>query len=447
MRVFDLEPRVESLLAAAARGGVEAELYIQERRTVTQVMGQQGTERCLASEDRGAGIRAAARGRIGFAYTNDLSEEGLLACLEQASRGLAYGRPGQLPADRGPGSEVPGIADPRLLQYRAAEGQALLEAAAARLAGGAHGVQLLEAVLTTAYQRTYIASTTGIRAPEVGTWANLSVRAAASRNGKIGIGWRRQSVRTLAELSPQEVAGEAEAQALSGLEDGPAGQGRMPVILEPFPFASLLATTLGSGLVEGTRLPLVEREGRVASALFSLTDNGRLPGGLASRAADEEGIPTRETALIDGGRLVGCLRGSDRPDATGSARRRCVRWNTFLEPTGAYAYEPEPGPSNLVVAAGPGSLEELIADTGEGLLVGGLIGVFATGPDISVTTSRAWKIQGGRIAHPVGRTMLAGNFFELLHNISGLANDVRPVDGDIVVVSPSVRMEDVMVVG
>jgi len=64
--------------------------------------------------------------------------------------------------------------------------------------------------------------------------------------------------------------------------------------------------------------------------------------------------------------------------------------------------------------------------------------------EFSVVATPAWKIEKGRIAYAVRGAMLAGNIFDVLKNISELANNERKT-GELV--APWVRVENVKVIG
>jgi PmbA protein len=64
--------------------------------------------------------------------------------------------------------------------------------------------------------------------------------------------------------------------------------------------------------------------------------------------------------------------------------------------------------------------------------------------EFSVVATPAWKIRKGEIAHPTRGVMLAGNIFEVLKNVSVIANNERQM-GQLV--APWVLVENVRVIG
>ncbi|MDH5460273.1 MAG: metallopeptidase TldD-related protein, partial [Candidatus Bathyarchaeota archaeon] len=64
--------------------------------------------------------------------------------------------------------------------------------------------------------------------------------------------------------------------------------------------------------------------------------------------------------------------------------------------------------------------------------------------EFSVVATPAWKIKNGEIAYATKGAMLAGNIFEVLTNVSALADNERKI-GQLV--APWVLVENVKVIG
>jgi TldD protein len=100
--------------------------------------------------------------------------------------------------------------------------------------------------------------------------------------------------------------------------------------------------------------------------IVNLTADALTPGALGSFGWDDEGVPACRTPLVESGRFVGYLTSRETAARLGLARSGgCVRaesWARFpIVRMVNVSLEPQPG--------GP-SLEELIADTDEGILLG-----------------------------------------------------------------------------
>jgi TldD protein len=145
---------------------------------------------------------------------------------------------------------------------------------------------------------------------------------------------------------------------------------------------------------------------RYGSQHVSLTADSLTPGGLGTFGWDDEGVAARKTPLVARGQHVGYLTSRESAARLGLPRSGgCVRaesWNRFpIVRMINVSLEPDP--------AGP-SLEELIADTRDGILLGAnrswsiddLRLNFQFGCEIG------WKIENGKRAHVVRNPLYTG---------------------------------------
>ena len=251
----------------------------------------------------------------------------------------------------------------------------------------------------------------------------------------------------------------AASRSLSGLED-PESVGRsagervvrrlgarpVPTCEVPVIFESRVAAGLLRNLLECVNGYALYRKasflaGRlgdaIASELVSVVDDGRRPGGLGSRPFDGEGLPTRRNVIIDAGRLESYLLDSYSARRLGASSTGSA---IPLGPTGAAA-----GPTNLWLEPGDASLEDLVADTGRGLLVTEMMGrgLNPVTGDYSRGAAGLW-IENGELTHAVQEVTVAGNLGEMLRSIDAIANDLQWLSS---VASPSLRVARMTVAG
>jgi PmbA protein len=157
---------------------------------------------------------------------------------------------------------------------------------------------------------------------------------------------------------------------------------------------------------------------RIASPLFTLIDDGRLPAGLGSKPFDGEGLPTRRNVLVDEGILQSWLLDS-------YSGRKLGLPSTGNASRGAGS-GPGVGATNLWLESGSGTLDELVADTERGLLVTELIGMGfnPTTGDYSRGASGLW-IEEGRIAYPVEEITIASNLLDMLQGIDAVGAELE----------------------
>jgi PmbA protein len=215
----------------------------------------------------------------------------------------------------------------------------------------------------------------------------------------------------------------------------------VPVIFDALTAASLWRQVAGlvSGyaVYRGTSFLAGKLDLRVASDAVTLVDDGCRPAGLGSRPFDGEGLPSRQTAVIDRGRLASYLLD------TYSARK--VGGRSTGSATRSASSAPGVGATNLGLAPGSASLDEIVADTQRGLLVTELIGMGfnpVTG-DYSRGAAGLW-IENGAIAFPVEEITIAANFADMLTGIDAVGSDLLWLSR---VGSPSVRVARMTVAG
>ena len=226
----------------------------------------------------------------------------------------------------------------------------------------------------------------------------------------------------LAQLeSPERIGAEAARRALRRLGARRVSTCSVPVVFDARTAGALLRhladAVSGTALVRRASF-LMDRLGtQVASPLVTLCDDALMPGGLASRPFDSEGIPSRATTVIREGILESYLLDSY------SARKLNLRStaNSNRTPHGA----PAAGPTNFYLQAGTASPEDIIGSVPNGLYVTELIGfgVNIVSGNFSQGAAGIW-IEGGRLAFPVEEITIAGNLKDMLTSVEAVGNDL-----------------------
>jgi PmbA protein len=182
---------------------------------------------------------------------------------------------------------------------------------------------------------------------------------------------------------------------------------------------------------------------QIGSDAVDLVDDGTIPGAPSSQPFDGEGVPTRETPLIQAGVLRGLLYNTE------SARRASTA-STGNGVRGSYRSLPEVGPTNLVLRSGTRAPAALVAGVDEGLYVVSTRNVGGINPvsgDYSVGASGR-RIVRGELAEPVSGVTLAAPMLKLLANVREVGSDFRWVSGSGGYVGTgSVLIDDVTIGG
>ncbi len=270
---------------------------------------------------------------------------------------------------------------------------------------------------------------------------SLTVSPVASSNGeRQGDSWYTLA-RRRERLDPPEQVGRIAAQrALRRLGARKVKTAEVPVVFDPETTASLIrglaAAAAGPALYRGTSFLLNRLGTPIAAPGVTIVDDGTLPGALGSRPFDGEGLPVRKTALVAGGRLDSYLLD------TYSGRKLGL-------PSTHHALRDGAGvgvaTTNLYLAPGAASPEELIGSVKSGLYVTELIGFgvnMVTG-DYSRGAVGLW-IENGELAYPVEEVTVAGNLLTMFQAVDGIGNDLVMRDRTS---APTVRVARMVVAG
>ena len=451
MSALRFERSAERVLAAAVDGGArDAELYFHHGAELTVRVFAGEVESLTAAEARGAGLRVFIDSRMGFAYTSDLSEDGVRQLVASALDASRYTEPDEhvgLP-DIAPDGEIPGLAaadfdavpvDARVAMALELDGAVGRQHADVRRAAGT--------VYGDERGRTELHTTRGVRAGFDATAAYAFTEAIAARGDEMQSGHSFTYGRAASSLDIGACAAEAAARAAALLGAERAPSRTTAVLFEPWAAASLIGT-LGSSVsaeaVQKGRSLLAGRLGEaVAASCVTLVDDGRLLEGLASRPWDGEGVPTQRTEVIAGGVLRSYLHN------TYTARRDGRAVSTGNAARTSHRSTPELAPTNLFLVPGERSHRELMVAMGDGVLVSDVHGLHTVNPvtgefSLGIT---GHLISGGEGGMPIREMTVAGTLLELLARIEGLGSDLRFMFAAGFVGAPSMLVRDLAVSG
>lgn len=220
-----------------------------------------------------------------------------------------------------------------------------------------------------------------------------------------------QTALSLAELDGAAAGGAAARLADQGVDPGELEPGRYEVVLAPECVASIVTFLAGYGfsakaVEEGRSFArLGEAQFDPSITLFDDVGDARALG----LAFDAEGTPKRRLELISGGTTSGLAH--DRRTA-----RRMGAESTGHAVPGGEVYGPFP--SNLFLAPGSHTVEEMIGSVERGLLVTEFNYCRILDPKTQVVTgltrNGTFVIEGGKVGRPVQNLRFTQSFSEAL---------------------------------
>ena len=247
-------------------------------------------------------------------------------------------------------------------------------------------------------------------------------------------------------LDTAACAAEAVRESVAKLGGEPVPSGSYAVVLRNDAMADLLGAfspVFSAEEAQKGRSLLAGREGTaVAAACVTIADDPFHP--YAPRAFDGEGTPCVKKNVVENGLLTTLLHNLKTARKAGCASTGNGVRASAASPVGV-------GPTVLYIVPGEQTLEELLADMGDGLLITELEGLHAgldpVSGDFSLKAAGR-RIVDGRDAGAVSQITVAGNFLSLLNAVERVGADLKfGLPGSACVGSPSIRVRSLMVAG
>jgi PmbA protein len=426
------------LKSAEKLGAKEAEALIVVRRAIGVEIERAEIKTCNDVLDRGLGVRTITNKKIGFSFTNILTEreaEKTVKRAVEASKASPKDKNWKQLPEKHKYPAIKDVYDKKMTKFTSDEAVVLcqtmintayeVDKKVLPAFGGAQ-VTIFESVCLNSH---------GVRAEDKGTSLICSLATMArSKTAVSPMCFEFKASRSY-EPDPKWVAKEAARFAIDAINVGKAEAGKFPILLDPFALQSILTYTLvqsirGDIVARGRSIFKNKIGKKVAGESVTIYDNGILPGGLRSGKMDLEGVPRQKTPIIEEGILRNFLYNNywarlEGKESTGNAGRG--GGGLSLPPYGTI---PNISPTNIQLTADTFTEEELLEEVKNGYYVRNVQGAHQSNPEtgeFSVALAPAWRIQKGKIAHAVKGVMIAGNAYDMLNKISALGKETRQV--------------------
>ncbi|MCL2218038.1 MAG: TldD/PmbA family protein [Defluviitaleaceae bacterium] len=250
--------------------------------------------------------------------------------------------------------------------------------------------------------------------------------ARAEEDGVTKSGMEVWYGKNFADFDYKSLAKKAVDTAVSYLGASPVPTGEYPVIFDTYTAADLFGVFSKIFIAEsgqkGFSLLNKDKVGEtIAAPHVTIRDDGITELSLENSAFDAEGVATQNKAVIENGVLKTLLYNTksaakDGVESTGNASK----------PSFGGAISTSTG--NFYLVPGEKSFEDLISGVENGVLITELAGLHSGANVVSGDFSFSadgFLIENGKIARPIDQITVAGNFYELLKNISEVGSDLR----------------------
>lgn len=390
----------------------------------------------LASGDTSVRVRVVASGgRMGVAVTNDLGAPSLRAVVARAAEiaRFAPGDPGAPPLARAaaaltpPGAFVAATAD-ATPEHRASIVAAIV-AEAERASLWAAGY------VTTARDGITIVNSAGTRASFDGTSCGLNVKT----NGPDATGFAECYGNDVAVLDGAACGARAVAKARAGEAPAAIDPGPSTVILEPAAIGELLSYLTdhfsAQSFVDGASFLSGALGQSFVGANVTLRDDYADPA-LCGMPFDYEGFPKARLPLLAAGVAANVVTDARYAIRLGGPNTG----HGFPAPSGS-----GPEPTAVVVAGGEKSLEQLIAETANGILVSRFWYIRPVDARKTIVTGMTrdgtFAIRNGRLAGGVRNMRFNQSILDALAACEFASDAVRTSGYGYSMIVPAVKIE------
>ena len=441
----DKQDILDSLIRAARAAGADAADALLVESVSAGVSYRLGKlEDVERAESSDLGLRVFVGARVAFVSSTDFSADRLAELPERAVAmarlapedkyaGLA---PRELLATTFPALDLEDTNEPStetlIERAKALEGAAMAVKGITNSEGGG-----------ASFSRSAIALATseGFRGTYAGTNHSIGVAVLGGEGTGMERDYDEASARHAGDLKDSAAVGKSAGErTIARLNPRSVKSQKVPVVYDPRASSGLVGhfagAISGASIARGVSF-LKDKMGEVvfASSITIIDDPHRVRG-PRSKPFDGEGVRNEKMALIENGVLKCWLLD------TASARQLGLTTNGHAaRGTGG---PPSPSTTNLYMAPGSQSRDELIADIKDGFYVTELMGmgVSSVTGDYSRGAAGFW-IENGKIAYPVSGVTVAGNLKDMFLNMTP-ANDLEFRHGTN---APTIRVEGMTLAG
>ena len=410
--------------------GDYVDIFLEERFISQLQMDENKIQKCSAIFDKGIGVRIIKNGKISYAFTNDITKNGIKEIisalksyshidgkinlkkllLQQSNKHFIKHHPHTVNLSE----KIKVLKEANNVAWKESE-----------------KIKQVKVLYSDFIQKVNIANSEGYYTDEERIYSLFLVHVTAHDNGVIQTGYETigglKGFEIFEENSPEEIAKKSAKRAIMMLKARRIKGGRMPVVISSEAGGTMIHEAIGHGLEadlvhDGLSVYSVYKDKigtQIASPLITVIDDPTLPNMRGSYVFDDEGTPSQRTVLVEKGILINYLYDKhtalkNGKSSTGNGRRQ------------SYEHYPIPRMSNTFIDTGIHSPEEIIRSVDKGFFVkkmgGGQVNT-VTG-EFVFEVQEGYVIEKGTIGEPVRGSLLIGTGQEILKNIDMVGNDI-----------------------
>jgi len=433
---------------AKEEGFTECEIYYSDRESLSITIYQEDVDKYNLNKTFGLSFRGKIDDKMGYSYTEILDEEAILMLVKNAKAGakaieskdvqFIYEGDKEYGTVNSYSKELENIDNSKLIKLALdMEKEARAHSKKVVNIGGCN--------IGYGSSNYGIYNTKGLELTNKSNLLTAYITSIVEDNGNKYDGTGYITAISLDQVNPKEIAKEGVEEALARIGGKSIPSGKYKTIIFNEAMVSLLGAFIGifdgDAAQKGFSL-LKGKEGeKIAADILTIVDDPLLEGGLASTPFDDEGVATYKKEIISKGVLNTLLHNLKTANKAGIKTTGNGFKASYASPVGISS-------TNFYIESGKKSLDELIEEVSEGIIVTELAGLHSGANSITGDFSLAAKgfyIEGGKKLFPVEQITVAGNYFDIIKEIQEIGNDLKfPMSS---IGSPSILLKELSVAG
>lgn len=414
---------------ALSKGGDFADLYFEHTIGNWIILEDGKVSRAYSDVALGVGIRTVKGEQVGYGFTQELTEQSMLAAASTAAT-ISDAEA------KKPAGEFVTLKTKNYYPLKTLLTSVPLESKLPLVTSINDRCFSLSPLIIKVYaqfhdqqKRILVVTSDGTKAEDLQPRNYIYASVVAEKDGKRErAGWNiggRRDFSFYTEAVTEEVSKMAVDSALVLFDAVQPPAGEMPVVLGPGVTGVLLHEAIGHGMEAdfnwkkmSTYCTMTGKQ--VAEPFVTIVDDGTVPNLLGSINFDDEGTPGQKTVLVENGILTSYMH--DKISAqhysvkpTGNGRRE------------SYQHYVQPRMRNTYMLASPATPEDVIKSAKNGIYVQDVSnGQVKIGEgDFAFYVSQGQMIEDGKLTAPIKDINIMGNGPKMLRNITMVANNLE----------------------
>ena len=425
---MDRKKLIEELIKRSQEKNIEEiEVYVKSSSSTEINIYEGNVENYFISDEEDLSLRGIYQGHMGYSYTEKLIEESMEELLDNLIQYAENNENEYIESMAGeidlfetiePESLLKNYTDEEKIAY-------LLDLENKALKTSDRIKTISHCSYKERTQRVYIKNTLGLEVEETHTIAFISLGVIAEEDGNMQTGYSNMIIKDLTEEVKESLIYQSTSDALDMLGAGPIESGKYKVILRNNVVAdmfSYFAPVFSANQVQkGLSLMKGKIGKQIGASFLNMIEDPKMENGAFNRSFDDEGTITGKKHIIKDGVLNTFLHSKktadkDGVETTGNGFRRSHKSSIEVIPT------------NMYIEKGHKSLEDILKEMNDGIIITDIHGLHAginpTSGDFSLS-SNGFLIENGTYKGPLEQITIAGNLYAMLKDIEEIGNDMK----------------------